>query len=167
MTAELIVPRRLSTKLLYGPDDLFEDFTQPQEVFEPRGLLDVPTCAEACGVSLVHLRVRRTENHYGNVAASFTSTHCLQYLAARFPGQIKVDDNEIRTIDKRLSIQRPDVIDGFLPNRLSVFNTVTGSPDATWLRHGGHCSFRKRPCFRAFDWIRGLPEDGSAPATRH
>ena len=114
MTAELIVTRRLSTKLLYGPDDLFEDFTQPQEVFEPRGLLDVPTCAEACGVSLVLLRVRRTENHYGNVAASFTSTHCLQYLAARFPGQIKVDDNEIRTIDKRLSIQRPDVIDGFL-----------------------------------------------------
>ncbi|HEY2857824.1 MAG TPA: hypothetical protein VGJ21_05365 [Terracidiphilus sp.] len=49
------------------------------------------------------------------MAASFAATHDLQDLAARFPGQIKVDDDEIRTIDKGLLIERPNEMDGFLP----------------------------------------------------
>jgi len=103
-----------SGPLLCGADDLFEDFTEPQEVFQARGLSDVSACAEACGIGLILLRVRRTENHHGNVAASLASTHCLQDLAARFPGQIKVDDNEVRTIDQRLPIKRSNIINGFL-----------------------------------------------------
>jgi hypothetical protein len=49
------------------------------------------------------------------VAASFTATHGLQDLAAGFPGQIEVDDDEIRTINKGLLVERPDEMDGFLP----------------------------------------------------